>query len=90
MDKLNTEEILIVICSLVVLSYIFSIISRYIRIPSVLLLLFAGIGFRLLANQYDSSINFSEQLVESLGVVGLIMIVLEAGLILNLKEANLY
>ena len=44
MGKLNSEEILIAICSLIVLSYIFSIVSRYIRIPSVLLLLFGGIG----------------------------------------------
>lgn len=84
MGKLNTEEILIVACCLVVLSYLFSIVSRYIRIPSVLLLLFAGIGFRVLADAYQLNISFSEQLVESLGVVGLIMIVLEAGLDLKL------
>jgi Kef-type K+ transport system membrane component KefB len=84
MDKLQSEQILIVLCSLVVLSYIFSIISRYIRIPSVLLLLFAGIGFRALSDHYHLNISFSEQLVESLGVVGLIMIVLEAGLDLKL------
>lgn len=89
MDKLATEEILIIICCLVVLSYIFSIISRYIRIPSVLLLLFAGIGFRALSDYYKSGINFSEQLVESLGVVGLIMIVLEAGLDLKLEKSKL-
>jgi Kef-type K+ transport system membrane component KefB len=86
MWKLNTEEVLIVICSLVVLSYVFSIISRYIRVPSVLLLLFAGIGFRALAEMYSYNISFSEQLVESLGVVGLIMIVLEAGLDLKIGK----
>lgn len=84
MGKLNTEEILIVACSLVVLSYLFSIISRYIRVPSVLLLLFAGIGFRAIADAYDVNLVFSNQLIESLGVVGLIMIVLEAGLDLKL------
>lgn len=89
MDRLNTEEALIIICSLVVLSYIFSIASRYIRIPSVLLLLFAGIGFRLLADVYKADINFSAQLIESLGVVGLIMIVLEAGLDLKLGRNKL-
>jgi hypothetical protein len=46
----------------------------------VLLLLFAGIGFRAIADLNDLSFPFSDQLVESLGVVGLIMIVLEAGL----------
>jgi Kef-type K+ transport system membrane component KefB len=86
MLKLNTEEILIVICSLVVLSYLFSIVSRYIRIPSVLLLLFAGIGFRALADANEINVSFSDQLIESLGVVGLIMIVLEAGLDLKLAR----
>lgn len=88
MLKLNTEEVLIVICSLVVLSYLFSIISRYIRVPSVLLLLFAGIGFRALADMYELNISFSDQLIESLGVVGLIMIVLEAGLDLKVARSK--
>jgi len=86
MGKLNTEEMLIVACSLVVLSYLFSILSKYIRIPSVLLLLFAGIGFRALADANGVQMTFSDQLIESLGVVGLIMIVLEAGLDLKLGK----
>lgn len=89
MGKLQAEEILIALCCLVVLSYIFSMLSRYIRIPSVLLLLFAGIGFRALADYYQLKIEFPEQLVESLGVVGLIMIVLEAGLDLKLGKDKL-
>lgn len=89
MNGLNTEEVLIALCSLVVLSYLFSIVSRYIRIPSVLLLLFAGIGFRALADAYQIELSFSEQLVESLGVIGLIMIVLEAGLDLKLGRNKL-
>ena len=86
MGKLNTEELLIVACSLIVLSYLFSIASRFIRVPSVLLLLFAGIGFRAIADNYSVNVTFSEQLVESLGIVGLIMIVLEAGLDLKLGK----
>ncbi len=86
MWNVNTDEILIIACSLVVLSYLFSIVSRYIRVPSVLLLLFAGIGFRVLADYYSFNISFSNQLVEILGVVGLIMIVLEAGLDLKLGK----
>jgi Kef-type K+ transport system membrane component KefB len=84
MFKLNTEYLLIIACGLVVLSYLFSIASRYIRIPSVLLLLFAGIGFRALADANGVQVAFSEQVVESLGIIGLIMIVLEAGLDLKL------
>ena len=89
MGKLNTEELLIAVCALVVLSYLFSIISKYVRVPSVLLLLFAGIGFRAIADAYELNISFSEQLVESLGVVGLIMIVLEAGLDLKLGREKI-
>ena len=89
MPKLNTEEILIIICSLIVLSYLFSIVSQFIRVPSVLLLLFAGIGFRALADVYNLNVSFSDQLIESLGVVGLIMIVLEAGLDLKLGREKL-
>ncbi|MER3464415.1 MAG: sodium:proton exchanger, partial [Chitinophagaceae bacterium] len=57
--------------------------------PSVLLLLFAGIGLRALANYYRFAINIPDVIVESLGVVGLIMIVLEAGLDLNLNKRKL-
>ncbi len=80
-----SPELLIIICScIVVLSYIFSIISRYIRVPSVLLLLAAGIGARLFAENNNLQIVFPEHLTEILGSVGLIMIVLEAGLDLKL------
>jgi hypothetical protein len=89
MNDLNSEQLLIVVSGLVVLSYIFSIVSRYIRIPSVLLLLFAGVGFRYLADSTKLVINIPEKLVEGLGVVGLIMIVLEAGLDLKLGRDKL-
>ncbi|HVT86919.1 MAG TPA: cation:proton antiporter [Chitinophagaceae bacterium] len=89
MGKIGAEEILIVLCSMVVLSYLFSIISRYIRVPSVLLLLFAGVGLRLAADAYNVQMNLPGRLIEALGVVGLIMIVLEAGLDLKLGKEKL-
>jgi hypothetical protein len=89
MWNLNTEEILIAACCLIVLSYLFSMASRYIRVPSVLLLLFAGIGFRAIADEYGINIGFSDMLIESLGITGLIMIVLEAGLDLKLEKSKL-
>ena len=89
MNGLNSDQFLIIICSLVVVSYIFSIISRYIRIPSVLLLLFAGIGLRYVADQSGLSIEFPSRLIEILGTVGLIMIVFEAGLDLKLGRNKL-
>ena len=89
MGQLNSEQILIALCSLVVLSYVFSIIGRYFRVPSVLLLLFAGILFRIIADHYSVQLNFSAKLVETLGEVGIIMIVLEAGLDLRLGKEKI-
>ena len=89
MNGLNSDQYLIIICSLIVVSYIFLIISRYIRVPSVLLLLFAGIGLRYLADQSGMSIEFPSRMIEILGTVGLIMIVFEAGLDLKLARNKL-
>jgi Na+:H+ antiporter len=89
MGNINAETLLIIVCTLVVVSYLFTIISRYIRIPSVLLLLFAGMAFREITNSYNLNVTFPPQLIESLGVVGLIMIVLEAGLDLKLGRDKL-
>jgi len=84
--NVNPEVLLIVLCSLIVLSYLFSVISKYIRVPSVLLLLFAGIGFAALARTYNLNLPIPSEIVDGLGVVGLIMIVLEAGLDLELSK----
>lgn len=83
---MTIELLLIILCGLVVLSYFFSIISRYIKVPSVLLLLFTGVGFRLIAQSYKLPVYIPSTIVEGLGVVGLIMIVLEAGLDLKITK----
>ena len=89
MNNIEAEELLILFCSLVVLSYLFSIVGKYMRLPSVLLLLFTGMGIRLATDYYQVTINIPNRIVESLGVVGLIMIVLEAGLDLRIEKTKL-
>lgn len=81
---ISAELVLIILASVIVLSYLFSITSNYIRIPSVLLLLGTGILVRAIAEAKQWSIPLPDQLTEMLGAVGLIMIVLEAGLDLKL------
>lgn len=88
MDGIGSEYLLIILCSLVVLSYGFSVVSRFIKVPSVLLLLFAGIGFKILANTYSFTLAIPATLIEGLGTIGLIMIVLEAGLDLKIKKSK--
>ncbi len=89
MGSISIEMLLIVLPSVVVLSYLFSIISQYIKIPSVLLLLVAGILLRILSESKGWNIIFPERVVEFFGTIGLIMIVLEAGLDLKLGRNKL-
>jgi len=81
---MNSNIFIITACSIVVVSYLFSIISRRFRIPSVLLLLVSGIGLKYLTAYLNVTIAIPDTAVELLGSVGLIMIVLEAGLDLKL------
>jgi Kef-type K+ transport system membrane component KefB len=89
MDGISVEIVLILLCSLVIVSYLFSILSHYIKVPSVLLLLFAGMAIRAITDAYQMQISIPEKIIELLGIVGLIMIVLEAGLDLRMGKDKL-
>ena len=82
----STAMILILLGGIVVVSYLFSIISNYLKIPSVLLLLAAGIVVRAIADAQGWALPIPAEAVEFLGVIGTIMIVLEAGLDLKLDR----
>ena len=84
--NVSLELLLIILCGLIVLSYFFSILSSFIKVPSVLLLLFTGIAFRAIAQANNFYFSVPAEIVDGLGVVGLIMIVLEAGLDLELSK----
>lgn len=88
MGNIDTELILIIGCGIVVVSYLFSIIGQYARVPSVLLLLAVGILLRYFADKYNFQLKIPQAIVEGLGVVGLIMIVLEAGLDLKIDKEH--
>lgn len=89
MGSFSIEWMLILLSAVVIISYLFSIISRFIKIPSVLLLLVAGIALRAISDRYQIGIDIPSYIVEILGVTGLIMIVLEAGLDLKLDKSKL-
>lgn len=89
MEQFSVYDILFAVCGMVVLSYLFSMLNRALRIPSVLLLLFVGMLMRYFAEQSSLSLYIPHSLTEILGTVGLIMIVLEAGLDLEVTRAKL-
>lgn len=85
-ENIKTEYIAIIAFSLVIiLSFLFNIISKKTNIPSVLLLLLLGVGIQSFYPEIKTNPLISEVLV-IVGKVGLILIVLEASLDLKLKK----
>ncbi len=76
--------IIILSCS-VLLSYAFDLISSRTKIPSVVLLLATGIGLRQVTGYFDINIPYVDIILPTLGTIGLILIVLEGGLDLELS-----
>lgn len=89
MEILSAYNILFSVCGLVILSYLFSVVNRITRIPSVLLLLGTGILIRHLLHSWGYNFHVPQAVTEILGTVGLIMIVLEAGLDLEITKEKL-
>lgn len=86
MELLSSINIIIEASIIIIFSFLFNGISRKTNIPSVLMLIILGIGLQyLLSYMHVDEINFFP-ILEILGIVGLIMIVLEAALELELKR----
>lgn len=85
---MDTPSVLIALAAIVIVSYLFNLLSKKTRIPSVLMLLALGILLKLGANAAEFPDPDVRPLLEVLGSVGLIMIVLEAALDLELTREN--
>lgn len=86
MENINAYILIIAASLIIIASYLFSVIGKKTNIPSVLLLLTLGIILHeVLLGLYGEVIDFMSVL-ELLGIVGLIMIVLEAALDLELSR----
>jgi Kef-type K+ transport system membrane component KefB len=84
-----TVSIIITICVLLILAYIFDISSSFTKIPSVILLLLIGWTVRQITVAFDISIPDLTQLLPILGTIGLILIVLEGSLELELNKSKI-
>lgn len=83
---MSVEIVLMVLSGLVVCSYVFDLIAKKFKIPSVILLLISGIALSYLATFLDiRTINFT-QILPLIGTIGLILIVLEGALELRLER----
>lgn len=82
----DTYYILITFSVLVILSYLFNIISDRLKVPSVILLIISGISFKFFADFIQFDFPVSRTILEILGVMGLILIVLEGSLDLKINK----
>lgn len=89
MENISAYPVLLSVCGLIILSYLFSLLNRVTRIPSVLMLLGTGMLLRYLSDYLGFPFHIPPAMVEILGTVGLIMIALEAGLDLEVTKAKL-
>ncbi len=81
--------IIITITALVLLAYFFDITSAWTKVPSVILLLVVGWGIHYASGNLGYRIANLEPLLPILGTIGLILIVLEGSLELELNRKKL-
>ncbi|MCU0457482.1 MAG: cation:proton antiporter [Bacteroidales bacterium] len=81
-----TNYIILVLCVIIILSYLFDITGRYSRIPGVILLIGLGIGLQLITKSTGLEIPNFRPLLPLIGTLGLVMIVLDASLDLKLER----
>ena len=86
MNGISPYYLLIGISVIIILSYFFNIISKKTNIPSVLLLILLGVIIQIINGATNYLNKDMMPLLEILGIVGLIMIVLEAALDLKLER----
>ena len=81
-----TISIIITLCVLVLLSYFFDLTSKKTRIPSVILLLLVGWGVRQISYYLDINVPDLSEILPIVGTIGLILIVLEGSMELELSK----
>lgn len=87
MEMLNW--ILLALSGIIIVSYLFDSIAHHSRIPSVVLLIASGIVSRVLLDYFGFTIPLLDVLLPIVGTLGLILIVLEGALDLNVSRDNL-
>lgn len=85
----DSTLLVIMVSVLVALSYVYSAIAGRTKIPSVILLIFTGIAFRFFYNRYETGIPDTGTILRILGLVGVILIVLEASMELRLERKKI-
>ena len=90
MDIFSSYNLIIEASVILILSFWFNTLSRKTNIPSVLMLIILGIILQYVALAFVDQLPDLFPVLEVLGIIGLIMIVLEAALELELRKDKIW
>lgn len=85
---MNAYDVLTFLSGLIIFSYLFDLLAKRTRVPSVLLLLATGMGLRILADYWGFQAFDVNRVLPALGNVGLILIVFEGALDLTYARSK--
>mgnify|MGYP000959752083 CR=1 FL=1 len=83
-----TSQVIITLCVLLLIAYIFDISASKTRVPSVVMLLLLGYVLQHLAVMFEVILPDMEGVLPVLGTLGLVLIVLEGSLELELNSSQ--
>lgn len=81
-----TLHLIITICLLILIAYGFDITSRHTKVPTIFFLLLLGWGLKKMAVAFELDLININLLLPIFGTIGLILIVLEGGLELEINK----
>lgn len=84
-----TTQLIITLCSLLILAFVFDVSASKTKIPTVILLLSLGFGVSQLTQFLGLSIPNLTPILPILGTIGLILIVLEGSLELEINNSKI-
>lgn len=88
MEHFNSNGLVIIGSLIIIISYLFNLVASRYSIPSVLLLIVLGVALKGLVSATGMQPPDLIPILEVLGTIGLIMIVLEASLDLELEKGK--
>lgn len=86
---LGPYTFLIILSTLIILSYLFDMAAKRTKVPSVILLMGTGILLQTIGTYYNVQLPGLRNILELFGIIGLILIVLEGALDLKLTRDKL-
>ena len=90
MELFSSYNLIIEACLILILSFWFNHLAKRTNIPAVLMLIGLGLLLQYVMKNFTSDLPNFFPILEVLGIIGLIMIVLEAALELELRKDKIW